>query len=95
MADHCNIEFSVEIVRTKLRSIKPEKASGPDGIHTYLLRKLASSLCYPLSILFTKSLEEMNGHYTWKEGHITSQEGQQRGTCQPNIALGEMHGILY
>ena len=30
-----------------------------------------NSLCHRLSILFTKSLEEMNAHYTWKEGHIT------------------------
>ena len=63
-----NIKFSVEMVRTKLRSLKPDKAPGPDGIHPY---ELANSLCHPLSILFTKSLEEMNAHYTWKEGHIT------------------------
>ena len=25
-----------------------------------------------MSILFIKSHEEMNSHYTWKEGHITS-----------------------
>ena len=65
----CNISF--ETVRTKLRSLKPDKDPGPDDIHPYLLRKLANSLCHPLSILFTKSLEEMNAHYTWKEGHIT------------------------
>ena len=58
------------MVRTKLRSLKPDIASGLDGIHPYLLRELANSLCHPLSILFTKSLEEMNAHYTWKEGHI-------------------------
>ena len=63
----CNIKFLVEIVRTKLRSLKPGKASGPDGIHPYLLRELDNSLCHPLSILFTKSLEKMNAHYTWKE----------------------------
>ena len=60
------------MVWTKLRSLKPDKTPGPDGIHPYLLHKLASSLCHTLSILFTKSLDEMNAHYTWKEGHITS-----------------------
>ena len=72
----CNIKFSVEMVRTKLRSLKPDKAPGPDGIHPYLLRELANSMCHPLSILFTKSLEEMNTHYTWKEGHITRREAR-------------------
>ena len=54
----CTIKFLVGLVRTKLRSFKLDKAPGPDSIHPYLLRKLANSLCHPLSILFTKSLEE-------------------------------------
>ena len=58
------------MVRTQLRSFKPDNAPGPDGIRPYLLRELANSLCHPQSILFTKSLEEMNAYYTWKEGHI-------------------------
>ena len=65
----CNITFLVGTVRTKLRI--PDKAPCPDGTHPYLLCKLANFLCHPLSILFTKSLEEMNAHYTWKEGHFT------------------------
>ena len=34
-----------------LKDIKPGKAAGPDGIHGVLLKKCASSLALPLSIL--------------------------------------------
>ena len=36
----CTIEFSVEMVRTKIRGLKPTKAPRPDGIDTYLLHEL-------------------------------------------------------
>ena len=64
MADHCVIlKFRFEMIRIKLRSLKPDKAPGPDGIHPYLLRELANSLCHPLSILFTKRQSRIYKEY--------------------------------
>ena len=58
---------------------KPDKATGPDDIHPYLFCELTISLCHPLSILFAKSFEEMNAHYTCKEGHISLHKKGSKG----------------
>ena len=49
--------FSVDNVRKVLSSLKPSTYSGPDGIPNLLLKKLAYSVCNPLSYIFDGSLK--------------------------------------
>ena len=54
--DHTfNIDFSTTRIMSHLSKINPNKAQGPDGIHGRILKHCASSLSYPLSLLFKLS----------------------------------------
>ena len=58
----------IEITPEKLNVTK---SSGPDGFHPRILREPASSICLPLSTIYTKSMAEGEVPSTWKEGNIT------------------------
>jgi len=45
-----------QIVLTKLNSLESGKSPGPDGWLTELIKHTAESICFPLSILYSKSL---------------------------------------
>ena len=44
-------------VEKLLHNINPNKAAGPDGLNGIILKRCASSLASPLSVLFTKSFK--------------------------------------
>ena len=49
-----DIDFSVDLVSDKLKSLKPNKAVGPDGLHPCILQKCWDVIAFPLSIIFSK-----------------------------------------
>ena len=53
-----SLKVTDEMVMKKLNSLNPEKSTGLDGWHLYLLLSLADKLCVPLRILFNKSFNE-------------------------------------
>ena len=50
------LEFTSDGIREILASLNPNSSMGEDGLHPRLLKRLASDLCIPLSILFRSSL---------------------------------------
>ena len=44
-----DITFTEETVRKKLQSIQPDKAPGPDGLHSRVLKECSSSIGYSAS----------------------------------------------
>ena len=44
-------------IETIINNLAPKKSSGHDGISNKLLKDIGSALCYPLQIIFNKSLE--------------------------------------
>ena len=53
--ENFNIEFDKNTVADLLRKTNAHKAQGPDGIHGHILKNCASSISYPLSLIFTTS----------------------------------------
>ena len=47
-----NINVTPDIVFDKLNSLKPGKSPGPDGWPSIVLKRLATQLCVPLSLLY-------------------------------------------
>ena len=47
-----DIDFSTSKIKRLLSNINSNKAQGPDGIHGQVLKNCASTLAYPLAILF-------------------------------------------
>ncbi|XP_078603467.1 uncharacterized protein LOC144877425 [Branchiostoma floridae x Branchiostoma japonicum] len=66
-----NFEISRETVERKLSELNPTKSAGPDGLHSRLLKELASELSYPVTVIFKKSLEAGCVPADWKTAHIT------------------------
>lgn len=55
-----------------LKSLKVDKASGPDGISNKILREAAKELSIPLTNLFNQSLSCCKVPASWKEAHVTA-----------------------
>jgi len=49
------IDFSPDIVMKHLQKLAEDKSAGPDDIHPMLLKKCATAVAEPLSIIFNKS----------------------------------------
>ena len=58
-------------VLEELKQLNLDKAAGPDGIPTILLKKCAEQLAIPLSTLFQKTLDESKIPNDWKKAKIT------------------------
>jgi len=65
-----HIEITSEKVNKKLLKLNVTKSSGPDEFHLRILRETASSICLPLTTIYTKSMTEGEVPSTWKEGNI-------------------------
>ena len=64
------VEVTPELVQGKLKTLKPTTSPGPDGIHSRVLKELATPLSLPVSILFKKSIESGQVPEAWKQGEV-------------------------
>ena len=64
------VEITSIQMRDKLKSLKPSKSPGPDGIHPRVLRELADVIADPLKQIFDKSLSEGKLPSEWKDAEV-------------------------
>ena len=64
----CVSEFSVF---KKLASLNPTKASGPDGIPSWILKENSDILAFPVSEILNCSYQEVCLPQSWKHADIT------------------------
>ena len=57
-------------VESKLRSLNPSSAPGPDEVHPRVLREARRELCRPLTLLFRKSLDSGTVPLDWSLGSV-------------------------
>jgi len=72
--NQCPVQFDVPYVSeseiiNELNSFK--NGCGPDGVSSYILKLLKYQLCYPLKLLFDKSLKTSTFPQRWKISSIT------------------------
>ena len=48
------------------------KSTGPDLIHPWVLSETAGSICIPLAMIFTKSMEQGIVPSSWKQAHVNA-----------------------
>ena len=67
-------KFSVTVqeVESQLARVKPNKAPGPDGIMSWMLRDLSTHLAGPVAALFNSSIRDGFVPQKWKSAHITA-----------------------
>ena len=65
------VSISPHLVYKKLLNINPAKSPGPEGWPLLALKETAEQICTPLSILFSKSLDEGTLPHDWKSACVT------------------------
>ena len=63
-------EVTVDEVFKSLNKLKLSPGCGPDGLPSIVLRKCASALCYPLYLVFSKSISCMKVPLEWKLANV-------------------------
>ena len=65
-----DVNFSVETVEKALLDVKPNKAAGPDGVESRIMKECAEELAPLLHQIYRKSLDEAEVPRLWKEAEI-------------------------
>lgn len=65
-----DIDITIDLVLSKLKSLSPNKSPGPDGYHPKLLNQTAEQLCLPLCLIYRKSLAEGLLPSDWKVANV-------------------------
>ena len=60
-----NIQLDIDTVKTRIQSLREDKAPGPQDINPRLLKGLSEELSYPVSIVWTKSIQEGGVPLAW------------------------------
>ena len=67
-----DIRVTPNAVKNKLLNLNPNKAQGPDGIPSRVLKELSSVIAEPLCNIFNVSLEEGKIPLEWKNAEVTA-----------------------
>ena len=74
IGDNLSLFSKFEISRSSIASFlkkqNPNKAPGPDGIHGYVIKNCASSISYPLFIIFNESFHSGYIPAEWKLANV-------------------------
>lgn len=65
------VEFTPEAIAQAIRKIKPKSSPGPDGFPASLVRNVAASLAYPLSIIYKSFMSVGKVPEQWKNATVT------------------------
>jgi hypothetical protein len=66
-----SVRFQPAAVKRKIRELRMDAASGPDGLGPKVLQKLQDQLSPILAAIFRKSLDEGVVPHDWKEENVT------------------------
>ena len=65
------ITVSPDMVEKKLKNLKPSSAPGPDRLWPRILQRISKVISVPLSLVYSKCLEEGNVPGDWKVANVT------------------------
>ena len=65
-----DINLSTETVEDILLSLNPNKAAGPDGVETRMMKECAEEMAPKLQTIFRKSIDDGEVPRQWKDAHI-------------------------
>ncbi len=66
-----NVRFQPAAVKRKIRELRTDAASCPDGLGPKVLQELKDELSPVLAAIFKKSLDEGTVPQDWKEANVT------------------------
>jgi hypothetical protein len=83
------VNISVREVKDKIRKLKVDGASGPDGIGPQLLKNVIDEIAPPLATIMKKSQKEGAVPEDWRTANVTPhlQKGTESGSGQLPASL--------
>ena len=66
-----DIDITEEVVLQKLKSLKPDKAPGPDSYYPIILNQLAAELAVPLTLIYKDSFDSGSVPEEWRKANVT------------------------
>jgi hypothetical protein len=81
-------------IRDKIRNLRVESASGPDGLSPRILKELVDVVVKPLRIIFNKSLEEAAVPDDWKTANVTPIHKKGPKNCTGNYRPVSLTSVL-
>ena len=66
-----DINICQEDVLKKLNKLKTDKSAGPDGLHPKVLYEVRNAICYPLFLIFNKSIIKGKVPDDWKNAIVS------------------------
>jgi hypothetical protein len=85
-----NVSISEEAVMMQLNKLRVDKSTGADNLSGRLLSEIRNEICYPLSIIFRRSLDTGVVPEDWRLANISpiykkvAVNGPEITTCQLN-----------
>ena len=79
-----NVVFTPGMIREKIKGLKTNSASGPDGISAQLLQNAREELLEPLKLIFEKTLNTGTVLQDWRHAIVTP----VKDSLFTNIAMG-------
>ena len=78
-----SLDINQDIIRSKLKKLKPNKSPGVDQYPSNFLKELAEVICFPLETLFRNSLLSGEVPLCWKQSNISPifKSGSRKQWC--------------
>jgi hypothetical protein len=88
-----NFRFQLAAVKRKIRELRTDAASGPDGLGPKVLQELQDELSPVLAAIFKKSLDKGTVPQDWKEANVTPiyKKGTKRLSWQLQTCVAYLH----
>ena len=66
-----NVTFTPELIKAKIKKMKPSPTPGVDGFTVPLLQHVCDQISKPLSLIYNKSIQENKVPTDWREANVT------------------------
>ena len=66
-----NVTFTPELIKAKIKKMKPSPTPGVDGFTVPLLQSVCDQISKPLSLIYNKSIQENKVPTDWREANVT------------------------
>ena len=93
-----DIDVRLETIKTRLNSLKEDKAAGDDNLSPRVLKAILDEIAYPIAVIFRRSLDTGCVPRDWRTANVTPiyKKGNRRQRATTGqLALQVKYCLLY
>ena len=81
------VDFSTDVISAIINNLDPIKANGHDMLSIWIIKLCMSSICKPLSIIFSDCLKKGKFSSDWKKADVVPVHKKGDKQCLKNTDL--------